>query len=98
MAGRPRGAWANKAWRDALRVAVLRPLDEVVEPRTQLEALVQQLITNAKGGDTAALREVADRLDGKPAQAIVGGDEDDNPIAVQFIELRAVRPNAAPSD
>ncbi len=98
MAGRPRGAWANKAWRDALRVAVLRAPNEVVEPKTNLEVLVQQLITNAKSGDTTALKEVADRLDGKPAQALVGGDEDDAPIAVQFIELRAVRPNAAPSD
>jgi hypothetical protein len=93
MAGRPRGAWANKAWRDALRVAVLRPPDEVVEPKTNLEELVQKLIAAGKTGDMTALKELGDRLDGKPAQAIVGGDEDDNPIAFQFIELVAVKPS-----
>lgn len=80
MAGRPRGAWANKAWRDALRVAVLREIDWDEKPRTKLEELADSLITAAKGGDISALKELGDRLDGKPAQAIVGGDEDDNPI------------------
>ena len=80
MAGRPRGAWANKAWRDALRVAVLREVDHDEKPRTKLEELAASLIDAAKGGDISALKELGDRLDGKPAQAIVGGDEDDNPI------------------
>lgn len=98
LAGRPRGAWANKAWRDALRLAVLRPVDQDEKPKTKLDELVASLIQEAKSGDVTALKEIGDRLDGKVPQAIVGGDEDDNPIAVQFIELRAVRPNAAPSD
>jgi hypothetical protein len=80
MAGRPRGAWANKAWRDALRVAVLRKVDWNEKPRTKLEELAISLIDAARGGDISALKELGDRLDGKPAQAIVGGDEDDNPI------------------
>jgi hypothetical protein len=38
----------------------------------------------------AASREVADRLDGKPAQALIGGDDDDNPLTIiQKIELVA---------
>ncbi len=32
--------------------------------------------------DLGFFREFGDRLDGKPAQAIVGGDEGDNPIQV----------------
>lgn len=31
-------------------------------------------------GDVQAIKEIADRLDGKAVQAIVGGDEDDAPI------------------
>ena len=27
-----------------------------------------------------AIKELADRMDGKPAQALVGGDDDDSPI------------------
>lgn len=30
----------------------------------------------------SAANAIADRLDGKPAQAIIGGDEDDNPLNV----------------
>jgi hypothetical protein len=80
MAGRPRGAWANKAWRDALRIAVLREPDFDEKPKTKLDELADSLIDAAKGGDISALKELGDRLDGKPSQAIVGGDEDDNPI------------------
>jgi hypothetical protein len=98
LAGRPRGAWANKAWRDALRIAVLRPVDDDEKPKTKLDELVASLIKEARDGDVTALKEIGDRLDGKVPQALIGGDEDDAPISFQFIELRAVRPNAAPSD
>lgn len=88
MAGRPRGAWKEKAWRDALRIAVLRPADEKnPKPKTKLDELAFVLIESAKSGDISALKEVGDRLDGKPAQAVVGGDEDDNPIRM-IAEIR----------
>lgn len=41
-----------------------------------LRYIARQLLIRA-GEETAAAREVGDRLDGKPAQAIIGGDEDD---------------------
>lgn len=42
-------------------------------------------------GDKWALEEIGNRLDGKPAQAIVGGDDDDNPIrTLNEIVIRAV--------
>ncbi|MCC2649897.1 MAG: hypothetical protein K0R61_9 [Microvirga sp.] len=87
MAGRPRGAWANKAWRDALRLAVLREVDWDEKPKTKLDELADSLITAAKGGDISALKELGDRLDGKPAQAIVGGDDDDPAVRV-ITEIR----------
>jgi hypothetical protein len=92
---RPRGVWADKAWRNALRLAVLRSPDEDIKPKTNLDELALKLIAAGKTGDISALKELGDRLDGKPSQAIVGGDEDDRPIAVQFIELVAVKPDAA---
>lgn len=93
MAGRPRGAWKDKAWRDALRIAVLRPANEEVKPKTKLDAIAMALVGTAKAGDISAIKEIGDRLDGKPAQAIVGGDEDDNPIhVITRIERVIVRP------
>lgn len=87
MAGRPRGAWKDKAWRDALRVAVMRPADQTVKPKTELDAIAVSLVKAAKEGDTPAIKEIGDRLDGKVAQAIVGGDDDDAPIRM-ITEIR----------
>ena len=46
-----------------------------------LRWIARQLLERA-GDETAAAREIGDRLDGKPAQAIVGGDDEDNPINI----------------
>lgn len=83
----PGNQWTNKAWRDALRLAVLREVDWDEKPKTKLDELANSLIDSAKGGDISALKELGDRLDGKPSQAIVGGDEDDNPVRV-ITEIR----------
>lgn len=34
-------------------------------------------------GDVQAIKELGDRLDGKPAQAVVGGDEEDAPVQIE---------------
>ena len=84
----PGNQWTNKMWRDALRVAVLRPVDGEEKPKTKLDELIASLILEAKDGDVTALKEVGDRLDGKVPQGIIGGGEDDPPIkTVTRIEL-----------
>ena len=45
-----------------------------------LDELAEKLLTNCDVGDLAALKELGDRLDGKPAQSIVG--EEENPLAI----------------
>lgn len=70
----------------------MRPAGEETKPKTHLDAIALALVQSAKEGDTPAIKEIGDRLDGKVAQGIIGGDEDDNPIAVQLIQLRAVLP------
>jgi hypothetical protein len=73
----------HKPWRDALRIAVNR--DDPSDPKRKiLAALAEATVTAALGGDIQAVKEIADRLDGKPKQPVVGDDEDD-PITVRTI-------------
>jgi len=71
----------SKPFRDALRVAIA---DFEGDPKA-LRKVAEALISKAMSGDVAAIREVADRLDGKVPQAIVG-DEDGGPILVKVVK------------
>jgi hypothetical protein len=83
-----RGQQRDKPFRDAIRMEAA--LAEEGEPTPakpgSLRFIARQLLNRA-GDETAAAREVGDRLDGKPAQAIVGGDEDD-PAVKMVHEIR----------
>lgn len=81
---RPKGAQnKDKPFRDAIRVeaALAEKGEQTPANRGSLRYIARQLLERA-GGETAAAREIGDRLDGKPAQAITGGDEDDTPLRV----------------
>ena len=56
-----------------------------------LDDLAEKLLEKVSEGDLPALKEFGDRLDGKPAQAIIGGGEDDPPIKVKGV-IDLVRP------
>jgi hypothetical protein len=57
-----------------------------------LRYIARQLLIRAST-ETAAAREIGDRLDGKPAQAIIGGEEDDPAVKmVHKIERVIVSP------
>ena len=45
-----------------------------------LNKIADELVSKAITGEQWAVQMVADRLDGKAKQQIVGGDEDDNPL------------------
>lgn len=84
MAGRPTGSVnKDKPFREALRMEALlaEQGEETPANRGSLRFIARQLLNRA-GIETAAAREVGDRLDGKPAQAIVGGEEDDPAVKV----------------
>ena len=85
-AGRPRGSPnKEKPFRDALRIeaALAEKGKESPAPQGSLRYIARQLLNRA-GKETAAAREIGDRLDGRPAQAIVGDDQFD-PINVREI-------------
>ena len=89
-----RGQQRDKPFRDALRMeaALLEKGEPSPAPKGSLRYIARELLLRACE-DTPTAREVADRLDGKPAQAIVG-DDDAEPIRVlQRIERVIVGPS-----
>ena len=78
---------ANAAYARRALEAVLDELSgqEPVEGIERFEALKdiwREQFSKAKGGDNDSARMIIDRLDGKPAQAINVGGQDDNPVQV----------------
>jgi hypothetical protein len=80
VAGRS-GRRAESPFRDALRLALTR---RDTEKSKALVNLANRLIDKAEEGDLQAIQEIANRLDGKPAQQLVheGGDEPIRIVAV----------------
>ena len=83
--GNPGGRVREKPYRDALRIE----LAAAGEDQKALRAVARAHIAAASSGDMQAIRELADRLDGKVPQGLIGGDENDPPIAITRIELVA---------
>lgn len=76
------------------RAALVRQIDAEGGDPDALDKIARALLKMAAEGDVQAAREVADRLDGKVAQALVG-DKSEDPIQmdVQKIERVIVRPS-----
>lgn len=81
---RPLGAQnKDKPFRDAIRMeaALAEQGQDTPANPGSLRYIARQLLIRAST-ETAAAREIGDRLDGKPAQAIIGGEEDDPALTV----------------
>lgn len=76
----PRGQQRDKPFRDALRMEIA----EAGEDFKALRPIAAALMSKATAGDVQAIKELADRLDGKVPQAIVGDDEH-GPIQVAVV-------------
>jgi hypothetical protein len=92
MAGAPIGnqnAARAKRWREAILRALARKASSVDDG---LDKAADKLVTLAiDDGDKWALEELGDRIDGKPAQVIVGDDE--SPLRTMTeIVIRGVQP------
>jgi len=84
MAGRPP---KEKSFANMLSIA-LRESDGVTLdglPNTKLRQIADKLVLLAVAGEGWAIREVADRTDGKPMQAVEHTGEDGGPV--QFITI-----------
>lgn len=78
-----------KVWSAAIHRALDRrkPADERVKA---IDELADKLLDECYGGSLAALQELGNRLDGKPAQIIAGDDDLDPVRLVQKVE-RVIR-------
>lgn len=71
------GPKSDKFWSEAIRMAVMRE-DEIDGKKVKrLRIVADKIVELAMNGDIAAMKEIGDRLDGKPAQAHTGADRDE---------------------
>ena len=85
MAGRPP---KERSFANMLNIAIKEAHDE---GRDKLRAVADKLVELAVSGDMQAIKEVADRIDGKVPQAVVGDDESDPLRMVTEIRRTIVR-------
>jgi len=76
----------SKPWTDALRRALARFDDDgKIEAGQALNRIADQYVKTAFNGDKDAIAEIANRLDGKPAQS-VAIDEDSGPLTIEIVK------------
>lgn len=82
----------EKSFANMLKIA-LSATGKTGEPK--LREVAEVLVDQALAGEGWAIKEVADRTDGKVPQAVIGGGEDDPAVSV-IAEIRRiiVRPNS----
>lgn len=66
QSGNPNGRPKDKQFADMLRLAVNE--DDAITGKRKLRAIADKLVDEALKGESWAIQQVADRLDGKPAQ------------------------------
>lgn len=74
QSGNPEGRRKEQKFRSALDRAIAQ------DDGKRLRGAAEKLLDLAEQGESWAVKELADRLDGKPAQTIAGDPE--NPVAI----------------
>jgi hypothetical protein len=93
QSGNPNGRPKSKPFKKALSEALKAAEDD----SEILQAVALALVAKAREGDVPAIKEIADRLDGKVTQPIAG-DDDGAPIAIQAIVRKIVDPSTGSTD
>jgi hypothetical protein len=73
----------GKRFANAIKAALEEYEDDKVKRGEALRAIATGLVKDAVNGDAYARRELADRLDGKPAQSTELSGPDGGPIVTQ---------------
>lgn len=83
QSGNPNGRPKSKPFREALDRAI-KAASEAGEDGLSLDDIAKALLVKAKTGDVPAIKELAERYDGKVAQAIENGEDGPLQIAVSW--------------
>jgi hypothetical protein len=89
--GKKPGTLKEKPYRDALRMEIA-----AAEDFKDLRAIARAHLEKARSGDVAAIKELADRLDGKPAQDSSVAIEHRRPEELTNEELMAIAAGGLP--
>ena len=81
--GNRNGAKKQRLLTDCLKRELTQRPEDVL-------AITRKLIEAAKAGEPWAQTLIHDRADGKLPTTVIGGDEDDPPVKVEQILIRAV--------
>lgn len=93
MAGPSKGSKPDKILRDALVLELNRMTDaEDGAKIKKVNRIVHKLVDAAMDGKIDAIKEIFDRVEGKPTQAISG--DDGGPLQIEQIVRKIVDPNA----
>lgn len=72
----------GKPWQQALKLALSRKGGNLTKG---LEAVADQVVKKAYEGDWTAIQEIANRVDGKPAQQQIVTGEDGGPVQIEEV-------------
>lgn len=72
QSGNPGGRSKERIWRNAIERAIERAAKEGMQV---VDELAEALVKKAKDGDVNALKEIGDRLDGKPTTTVEAGPQ-----------------------
>ncbi len=76
-----KNAVKNSPWAEVINRALIQGDGQ------RLRTIAEKLLTLAEGGDIQALKEVGDRLDGKPAQQVQLSGDADAPIVTRVEQV-----------
>ena len=93
VARNPRGQQRDKIYREALRLE-LADMSEGIDLK-KLREIARAHIEKAAAGDMQAIKELADRLDGRPAQILEHSGPDSEPITEIVHEIVHMPPPEA---
>lgn len=68
----------NRLWAETIRRAVVQSDPD------RLRRIAEALLDKAETGDINAIKEIGDRLDGKPQQAMEIGDPNGDPVSMNW--------------
>jgi ribosomal protein L17 len=90
ISGNPKGPGLQKPFNDALRMEIAAAGDN----HKALRKIANKLVEMAIDGDIRAIKEIADRLDGRPVQQTKLTSEGE-PVQITFTTIYEQKPEAS---